>query len=430
MAAPRRVSPPSAAKPPPSLLGPVRVTGLGADGDGIAPGPGGASLFLAGTLPGELVEPGALTPRGRGWSGRATLLEPSPDRAVPPCPLFGPCGGCTIQHLSDPAYAAWKRGRVEDTLRQLGFTGELLPLGRSPPGSRRRMDLAIRREHAGAILVGLHAGRSADIVDMTVCHILHPALFALLGALRPVLRSLDGLKRDGSAVVNLLDTGPDLLLRTDAMLSSRDRQRLAGLGLARVAWALGKDEPELACQLRPATHSFAGHTTPVPPGAFLQASAEGEAAIRAAALAALPAMRGKARIVELYAGVGTLTHALAERGRVQAFEGDAAAIAALRAAGNPRVTPIARDLARQPLQLSELKGAAAIVLDPPYAGAAAQMPALAAAGLPIIYVSCNPAALLQDGRTLTAAGYRVTSAVAIDQFLWSARVEAVVAFRR
>jgi 23S rRNA (uracil1939-C5)-methyltransferase len=406
---------------------------VGADGDGVAD-LDGVPLFVAGTLPGELVQPGPLSKRGQACSADATILEPSPDRVIPPCPNFGPCGGCSLQHWSDPAYAAWKTGLLADVLRKLGFTGTLPPLIRTPPAARRRMDLAIRRDKSGAIRIGLHARRSTEIVDMDACPVLHPALFDLVQALRTVLRSVDGLKREASAIVNLLDSGPDLLLRTDAMLSTRDRQRLTELagahGLPRIAWAQGpRDEPEPACLLRPASASFSGRATPIPPGAFLQASLQGEAAIRDATVDALPAMPAKARIVELFAGVGTLSHALSERGRVQAYEGDAPAIAALRAAGNPRVSATRRDLARQPLQAAELKGAAAIVLDPPFTGALAQMPALAASGLPIVYVTCNPAALLRDARHLTSAGYRITAATAIDQFLWSARVEGVVAFQ-
>jgi 23S rRNA (uracil1939-C5)-methyltransferase len=300
------------------------------------------------------------------------------------------------------------------------------------------MDLAIRRE-GPKIRVGLHRRRSRDIVDMYACPILHPALFALIQALRPVLQRLTGLRREGSAVVNMLDSGPDLLLRTDAPLTAGDRVLLTALanahGLPRISWEPGAQRggaglTEPACNLRPATTAFDGVVTAIPPGAFLQASREGEAAIVAAVLAALPsALPAKARIIELFAGVGSITHAVATRGRVQAYEGDAAAYGALRRAANPRVTATQRDLARQPLQAAELKGVAAIVLDPPHGGALAQMPALAASGAPIVYVSCNPAALARDGRVLMQAGYTVASVAAIDQFLWSARVESVVAFR-
>ena len=417
-------------------LSPIRVDALGADADGIATLSGGDPLYLADALPGELVQPGPLTRRGDGWTADAVILEPSPDRQTPPCPHFGPCGGCAIQHLADPAYAAWKLSLLSDALRRLGHTDALPPLARTPPGDRRRVDLAIRR-HGGAVRLGLHRRRSPEIVDMQACPVLHPALFALVEALRPVLRALSGLRREGSAVINLLDSGPDLLLRTDAALTAQDRTRLTALAhqlsLPRISWALGpRGLPEPACLLRPAITAFCGHPTAVPPGAFLQASAAGEAAIRAAVLAALPAalpqLPAKARVVELFAGCGTLTHALSRHARIDAYEGDPVAVQALRTARNPRVVAIQRDLARQPLRPTELQTAACVVLDPPWAGASAQMPALAASRRPLIYVSCNPAALLRDGLVLASAGYQVAKAAAIDQFLWSARVEAVVAF--
>jgi len=434
LAARRRASPPSAVE----RSGPVRVEQIGADGDGVAAGPGGKTLFLANTLPGELVQPGPLTKRGDGLAAEAEILEPSPDRVTPPCPHFGPCGGCTLQHWRDDSYAAWKAGQVADALRRMG--GPALPVGiaRTPPNARRRMDLAIRRE-GPSIRIGLHRRRSREIVDMQACPVLHPALFALIQALRPVLRRLQGLKRDGSAVVNLLDSGPDLLLRTDAELTSGDRTLLTALanahGLPRISWAPGlargsQGEPEPACLLRPATTALSGVDTPIPPGAFLQASREGEDAIIAVVLAALPPLAPKARILELFAGCGSITHALATRARVQAYEGDLAAYTALRRAANPRVLAAHRDLARQPLQAAELKGAGAVVLDPPHGGALAQMPALAASGIPIVYVSCNPAALARDGRVLLQAGYQAVSVAAVDQFLWSARVESVVGFTK
>lgn len=411
---------------------------MGADGDGVAALPGGAALFLADTLPGELVQPGPLVRRGDGWAADATVLEPSPERVTPPCPHFGPCGGCTVQHWRDDAYAAWKAGQVDDALRRLGPDSPDVPLARTPPAARRRMDLAIRR-NGPSVLVGLHRRRSRDIVDMHACPILHPKLFQLIQALRPVLQRLTGLKREGSAVVNLLDSGPDLLLRTDGTLTSGDRTLLTALanahGLPRISWAQGLQRgsmgaPEPACLLRPATTALGGVQTAVPPGAFLQASREGEDAIVAAVLAALPEMGAKARVIELFAGVGSLTHAIAARARVLAFEGDGDAYMALRKAANPRVEARQRDLARQPLQAAEFKGASAVVLDPPHGGALMQMPALAASGVPVVYVSCNPAALARDGRLLMQAGYKVAGAAAIDQFLWSARVESVVAFRK
>ena len=427
MAAPRPAFPPSAADP-----GPVRVERIGADGDGIAALADGTALYLPDTLPGELVLPSGLIRRGDGLSGHAAIIEASPDRVTPPCPHFGPCGGCTLQHWQDGAYAGWKAAQAASAVR----VAPPATIARTPAGARRRMDLGIKRS-GGQVRIGLHRRRSAEVVDMHACPVLHPQLFAVVQALRPVLGRLGGLRHTGSAALNLLDSGPDLLLRTDGPLTAPDRTLLAGFagehGLPRVSWALEKGRPalmaETACQLRPAVTTLGGYATAVPPGAFLQASREGEDAITAAVLDAVPARRGgKAPIIELFAGCGSITHALSARARVLAFEGDAESVAALRRAGNPRVTATQRDLARQPLQAPELRGAACVVLDPPYAGAAAQMPALAASGLPVIYVSCNPGALARDGRVLLGAGYRVGSLTVVDQFLWSAGVESVALF--
>ena len=427
MAARKRASPPSAPKAPISGPGPVRVERIGADGDGVATLQDGAKLYVGNTLPGELVRPGRLARRGEGWTADAIVLEASPDRVAPPCPHFGPCGGCTLQHWRDEAYARWKSARVADAVG-----GACPTLARTPPAARRRIDLGIRREGA-TVRIGLHRRRSQDIVDMHACPILHPVLFGVVQALRPVLAGLAGFRRAGSAALNLLDSGPDLLLRTDAALSAGDRVLLADLArshaMPRVSWAReGSGEAEPAAQLHPATNSFGGWRTEIPAGGFLQASREGEQAIVDAVLAALPP--APRRIVELFAGSGSLTHTLSTRAPVTAYEGDAAAVAALRRAGNGRVRQMHRDLARQPLQAAELKGAGAIVLDPPYAGAAAQMPALAATGVPIVYVSCNPGALARDARVLLGAGYRLGSLAAIDQFLWSSSVESVALFSK
>jgi 23S rRNA (uracil1939-C5)-methyltransferase len=402
---------------------------LGGDGDGVAEGP----LRIARTLPGERVRATKFGPQ------RAILDEillASPQRIIPPCRHFADCGGCALQHLEDSAYADWKRGLVARALTRAGYDAFILgPLERTPPASRRRMDFAARRA-PGGIHLGLHAPHSETIIDIDVCAVLHPTLVALLDPLRALLRTLDALRTRGDVAANLYDDGADLLLRLDAAPNANDRTKLASFAerhaVARIACATGAGTPEIAAQLRTPTIRFANVLVSPPPGAFLQASAEAEAAIVTAVLAGLPSrLRPRARIVELFAGNGTLTFPLAARARVQAFEGHAPSAAALRrAAGGTRVEAVHRDLVRQPLQQADLAGAAAVVLDPPFAGAAAQMPPLAAARVPcVIYVSCNPAALARDATLLRQAGYRLTAATPIDAFPWSAQVEAACTFQ-
>lgn len=410
---------------------------MGAGGDGVAPGP----IFVPRTLPGERVR---IRLHGKRGDGQAAALEeilaPSPDRVAPPCPHYAEgCGGCAVQHWAPAAQARWKRQRLVEALSRAGYAdAAVAETIATPPGRRRRADLALRRG-AGGIMLGLHRAGSAEVLDLADCPVLDPRIVALFGPLRALLRRLPALRRDGAAVINLFDTGPDLLLRTDGALSAADRVTLADFGRAagipRIAWALKDGPAEVAAQHGPATIALSGVEVAPAPGAFLQASPEGEAAIVAAVLAALPGkLAGRGRIADLHAGLGTLSIPLASRGRVAAFEGDAAAVAALSAAAGRAGLPLAatrRDLARQPLAGPELATFAAVVLDPPHAGAADQAALLARSAVRhVVYVSCNPAALSRDARFFAAAGWRLASAVPIDQFVHSAQVEAVVAFTR
>ena len=428
-------------RPGPLLSNPAefRVLRMGADGDGIAELPDGTPLYLPGTLPGETVRARPVKTRGEGWASQVeAVIAASPERTAPPCPLFGACGGCALQHWQSEPYRAWKSGLLAAALRRAGYAVDIAPLVATPPGARQRVDLAIRRQGATVIL-GLHAGRAAEVVDLTACPVLHPVLFAVLAPLRAALRGLALLRREGSAVFNLLESGSDLLLRTDAEPNTADRSHLAEFarkhGLCRISWARGNAAPETLCLLHPPVATLSGVPVRPPPGAFLQASREGEAAIVAAVLNGLSGhLPARARVAEFYAGCGTLSFALASRARVTAYEGDAESVAALRAAANAqglavRITVEQRDLARRPVMSAELANCAAVVLDPPYAGAAAQIAQVAAARPErVVYVSCNPAALARDAAVLRGAGYSVLHAVPIDQFLWSARLESVVVF--
>jgi 23S rRNA (uracil1939-C5)-methyltransferase len=429
--------------PQPDLAEPAEydILRLGAAGDGVASGADGRPVFIPYALPGERVAARVTGKLGEGQSAElAGLLRPAPERAVPPCPYFGRCGGCVMQHMDIPPYAAWKRARLAEALSRAGYPeAAIAEPAVTPPRTRRRADLALRRDK-GVPVLGFHARNSGAVVDIDTCVVLDPALVALFAPLKAMLRSLSAFRREGSAVLNLLDSGPDLLLRLDGIPSTADRALLADFaraqGLPRIACApLKGSTSENVAQLGPVSIALGGVPVAPAPGAFLQATPQGEAAIVAAVLAGLPSkLAGKARIADLYAGLGTLSFPLAERARVTAYEGAPEAVAALDAAARKsgvRVEAVRRDLSRQPLMPKELDAFAAVVLDPPFAGAPDQMPLLARSKVErIIYVSCNPAALGRDAKMLQAAGWRLHSATPVDQFLWSAQLEAVVVFAR
>jgi 23S rRNA (uracil1939-C5)-methyltransferase len=359
----------------------------------------------------------------------------SPDQRIEAaCRHFGACGGCSMQDWPEPVALSWKRAELTAALVKAGYenpgVGDIIAV---PMGMRRRADFALARQEGRAV-IGLHAARSRTVIDLTECPLVLPEIEALIAPLRQLAATLQGFRRQGSAVVSALDQGLDLTLQLDGEATDDDRGRLIAFARAQNLLRISLGSEPVAV-LREPLISFGGIKVTAPPAIFLQPSAQGEAAIRDAVLAALPAkINRKARIVELYAGIGTLTFSLVQQGRVHAVEGNEAAARALAGAANAnnlagRITVETRDLARRPLLPADFKGAAAVVLDPAYDGAGPQMRGIASAKPPVvIYVSCNTQALARDARILCDAGYGLACATPIDQFPASSHLEAVVAF--
>ncbi len=410
----------------------VRVDAVGARGDGIAITPDGP-LYIPFAAPGDRLR---VLPGDRCGSGRAAaivaLLEPGPDRIAPRCRHFGLCGACALQHLAARACATVKRRIVAAALARRGLDGtEITSPVATPPGTRRRLRIAF--SGAGRRRLGFRERGSRRIVDIRECPVAHPTLTALFNPMRRLLADLD--TSGGEATLTATESGIDLLIApTRACVLDRDaREMLAAFAaahdLARISWAADEDTPEPVVERRPPFLHFGGVEVRLPPGAFVQPSAEGEAAIVAIAA---DAVRGARRIADLYAGCGSLSFPLARIAPVHAFEGDAAMTEALaRAAGGRRVTAERRDLARAPLAPDELAPFDAVVFDPPRAGARTQAAAIAASRVAtVVAVSCNPATLARDLRLLVDGGYTMERVTPIDQFTWSAQIEAVAVLRR
>ena len=161
-----------------------------------------------------------------------------------------------------------------------------------------------------------------------------------------------------------------------------------------------------------------------PPGAFLQATEDGEKAL---VEAVTEAVAGSRAVADLFAGLGTFT--LAIRATYAAEAGRDPAAALQRSA--PQMTVEHRDLYRRPLNKGELKRFDAVVLDPPRAGAAEQVDLLAASAVGrIAYVSCNPATFARDAKALVDGGYKLEWVQPVGQFRWSTHVELAACFSR
>ncbi len=412
----------------------LNIERVAGQGDGVARGPDGA-VFLPLSLPGEVVD--AEVSEGRGEV--VDLVEASPERVAPPCPHFGDCGGCALQHWAEAPYLAWKRAQVIHALAREGLETEVMPTAETPPGVRRRVALHARRRADGTVALGFKARKSWRVVDVRTCVIADPRIVAALPALSEVAAAMfEHPKSAPSLHVTATDAGLDVDVtgvarRTGGGLSGDARARAIAAAtradLARLSLA-----GEVLAMRRAPTVRFGRATVTLPPGGFLQASPEAEAIMVAEVLAAA---KGAKRIADLFCGAGTFTFPLAAIAPVLAADAGADAVAALNAgrrtaAGLKTIEAQARDLFRRPLSPFDLKGVDVAVIDPPRAGAIEQTRQLVDARKieRVAYVSCNPTTFARDAAALAAGGYRLQRVLPVDQFLWSGHVELVGTFAR
>ena len=392
------------------------VQRVAAKGDGVTAD--GRHVALA--APGDVVLPDG-------------TIEPGPHRADPPCRHFPRCGGCQLQHVDDTALAEFVRDRVVLAAAGQGIEpGRVAPTHLSPPRSRRRATLHAANS-GGRAAIGFREGGSHRVVDLTECHVLRAELFALVGPLRRMLS-----RRRGRYAIDielaLTDQGVDCGLKnleiegleeTEALLDFSRENALARLTLDMGYGAEAMWEPH------PVTVEIGGVAVSFPTGAFLQATADGEAALVAAAHDWLG---DYATLADLFAGLGTFAFSLAGKGQVTAFEAARDAHLACRTAANRSGRPVEavhRDLFRNPLQAGELDRFDGVLLDPPRAGAREQIAQIAASGVGrVVYISCNPASWARDAKTLVERGYRLEELRPVGQFRWSTHVELASLFVR
>lgn len=390
---------------------------IAARGDGVTAN----GRHIAGAVPGDVVaDDGGITH--------------GPHHIAPLCRHFGKCGGCQLQHGDDKVLGDFVRDRVANALAaQKISAAEILQPHLSPIGSRRRASLRALRP-GRPVLIGYMASGSHRLIDLGECPVLHPALSGLIAPLRSLLSRLMAPRSDVRITMTLADQGVDVLLSgVDALgLDAHDALMdfCGNHPIARLAIDSG-DGPEDRWAPEPATVTLGGHAVPLPYGAFLQATADGEGAL----VAAVRRILGDApRVADLFAGLGTFALSLGAAREILAAEAARDAALALKMTANRALLPIRvehRDLYRRPLTAKELADFDGVILDPPRAGAEEQVRALAASTVPkIAYVSCNPASFARDAAILTAGGYQIGDILPVGQFRWSTHVELVAALYR
>jgi len=401
----------------------VIIERIGAQGDGVAMH-GGEAVYVPFALPGE---------RWHVGTGDAVRLADSPERVAPICRHFLRCGGCLAQHMSPDLYRAWKRDLVVEAFRHRGIAADVQPLEVVRAGSRRRAFLGVERRGA-EVIIGFREEGQHTLVDLVECPVLDAAIVAAVPGFRMLARIVMADRAGGRLVVTKLDHGLDVAFdngRRD--LSPHEQAEAARVAReVRLVRLVVAGQPIMVAEAPAVT--IGGVAVEVEPSVFLQAVPDAERLLADFCVASLP--KSAKEVADLFSGVGTFTLPLARRAKVAAFDSDKRAIAALSGAvrhaqGLKPVTAVVRDLFRDPLSVRELNLFDAVVLDPPRAGAQEQAERLARSKVAtVIAVSCNPATLARDARVLIDGGYRMGPVRAIDQFLYSAHVEAAVMFRR
>lgn len=362
-------------------------------------------------------------------------IVPGPHHVTPPCRHFPRCGGCQLQHVDDETWRAFLTDRVTGALAAQGIAiPEMREPHLSPQRTRRRASLRVERI-GRKVVIGFNEGQSHRIIDMRECHILRSELFDLIEPLRRLLGPMLKEKRQAHVRMTLADQGIELALEgvtaeglaaSEGLTGFAQTYRLARLSIDEGYGSEPRWEPE------PVTITLGGVAVPLPANAFLQATADGEAALQAGVA---EAVGDAATIADLFAGLGTFALPLSVKAKVLAVEGAREPALALKLAANRAQRPLVadhRDLLRRPLDAAELGRFDAVVIDPPRAGAREQMPALAGAAhvSRIAFVSCNPATFARDAKLLIDGGWRLEWVRPIGQFRWSTHVELVAAFAR
>jgi 23S rRNA (uracil1939-C5)-methyltransferase len=423
------------------MAGEIRIDALGPKGDGISQGQRGR-VYVERALPGESVRANIRRSDDGMLRGEIiAVVEASPHRVTPPCPHYDSCGGCTLQHADESFYRDWKLAILRDALKRKGLNPRTWrePVF-VPPLTRRRATFNAHK-HNGKVTLGYFRRRTHRVTEIRSCLVADPAIMALRDKLPPLLAPILGEGKDADIFIQMVRGRFELAITGPVGKKGKPdlpvREAIAALAhqadINRIAWRARergeRDDIEVMIERHPLIATFGALDVALPPLAFLQPTAAGEAALAAAVLELLPE---SGKFADLFAGSGTFSGPMLARGPVDAYESSAAAVRALdKAKSALPLKAFRRDLEREPLRREEANRYDAIVFDPPRAGAAEQAKALASAKTPLLVaVSCNPASFARDARLLVDGGYRLDSVKAIDQFTFSHHVELVAGFSK
>jgi len=416
------------------------------------------TVLVPQVLPGERVRVGVRRRHRRHLEAEVkALLIPAPERRSPPCPWYGRCGGCDLQHADYPSQVALKQEILAELLQRSGLGAAVLPVLASPLAAtaefhyRQRIRLQVEEGRTGFFRTGSH-----QLQEVGVCLLARPEINAVWGALRDQAgwRQLAGqctaleisLDPASRQVVLLLHyrRRPRPAERQAAWRLCRELPALKGLGFLpadhaagpffdRQAGPEGCREPD---QLRlhyvlPAELAGRSLTLGVEPAGFSQVNEEQNRQLLRLLLELLKP-GGDEILADLHCGMGNFSLPLALRVReVYGVDLQAAAIRGARrnaAANGIANCRFSRAQARQ--GLADLVAAGIrpdiLLLDPPRTGCLDLVRSLAEPLPPrIALISCDPATMVRDLGHLAALGYRIAAMRLVDMFPQTHHLETI-----
>lgn len=393
----------------------------------------GKALFVAGAVPAERLRVRVTEDHGT-WAKAemVSILEPGPARVVPPCPIVDECGGCPWQHVDYQAQLAAKQAAVVEALRRIAGLADVHvdPILPSPETFGYRNRLSLRFEGGR---IGFYQARTNRLVPVPDCLLAAGDVRAALPAVERFLASLSTRVMRVEIASRGLLPGVSVAVQSASRLRHADtlaahavvedrESGIRGLVMHGRGWKRAWGDPRRRFEVAP------GVVVDFPGASFGQVNTLANLNLVRLVVARCTEPV-PARLVELYAGAGNFSFAIAARaGRVLAVDEDEGAIEAGRAAARAaglRNLKFAASRAEDWLQAAT-GPVDVLLLDPPrsgLAGAAARAAALQAAR--VVYVSCNPTTLARDLRAFADGGYRVRSVSPIDLFPQTFHVETV-----
>ena len=430
------------------------IESLDLEGRGVAH-KDGKVVFVEGALPGERVRAETVRSKDSYDKARMTeLVQRSSQRAEPPCPNFGNCGGCAMQHLEPAAQVAVKQRVLEDSLAHIGKVkpNQVLPPLHGPYwGYRYRARFSTRFvPKKGGVLVGFREKNGRYVVDMTECRVLPPKVSALLGPLRTCLAQLSRPDRLPQIELAMGDQMTALTLRHMEPLTAEDIQHLRAFAQEHdISWWLQPKGPETVHPLEREDADKLAYALPefdlrMPfrPTDFTQVNHPINRSLISRALSLLD-VQAQHRVADLFCGLGNFSLPLARRAaEVVGIEGSATLT---QRAGEAALAHGLHDKARfttlnlfevDVTWLRDLGRFDRILIDPPRDGAMALATALTQLAPDerperLVYVSCSPGTLARDaGILVNEGGYTLQSAGVVNMFPHTAHVESIAVFTR